>query len=59
MNIAVITPVKHLAGVPELIESKGNTFYLEKSTKQEVKELPRKKNWLSLFDASTLKFLKH
>lgn len=39
MNIAVITPVKHLPGVCELLESKGNVFYLERGNKQEVRQL--------------------
>ena len=44
MNIAVITPIKHLAGVVELLESKGNIFFLEEGNKQEVRELLLEKN---------------
>jgi D-3-phosphoglycerate dehydrogenase / 2-oxoglutarate reductase len=39
MNIAVITPVKHLPGIVKLIESKGNAFYLEEGNKLEVRQL--------------------
>lgn len=38
-KIAVITPVKHLPGVPELLETKGEIFYLENGTKEEVRKL--------------------
>ena len=38
-NIAVITPIKHLPGVQQLIESKGNVFYLEEGNKQQVRNL--------------------
>ena len=38
-RIAVITPVKHLPGVPELLEIKGEVFYLENGTKEEVRKL--------------------
>ena len=44
MNIAVITPIKHLLGVQKLIESKGHIFYLEKGNKQEVRDLLLKNN---------------
>ncbi len=44
MNIAVVTPVKHLPGIPELIKSKGNAFYLEEGTKQEVRQILFSKN---------------
>ncbi len=44
MNIAVITPIKHLPGVQKLIESKGSVFYLEEGTKQEVRNLLLTKN---------------
>ena len=39
MKIAVITPVSHLKGICELIETKGDTFYLEKSAKEYVREM--------------------
>ena len=39
MKIAVITPVKHLEGIVDLLQSKGNVFFYETSTKEEVKEL--------------------
>ena len=29
-RIAIITPVSHLKGINELLDSKGKTFYLEK-----------------------------
>jgi D-3-phosphoglycerate dehydrogenase len=38
-KIAVITPVKHLPGVPEMIEKKGEVFYLEEGNKTEVRDL--------------------
>jgi D-3-phosphoglycerate dehydrogenase / 2-oxoglutarate reductase len=38
-KIAVITPVKHLPRVPELLETKGEIFYLENGTKEEVRRL--------------------
>lgn len=44
MNIAAITPIKHLLGVQELIESKGSVFYLEEGNKQEVRNLLLEKN---------------
>lgn len=44
MNIAVITPIKHLLGVQTLVESKGTVFYLEKGNKQEVRNLLLEKN---------------
>lgn len=43
-NIAVITPIKHLPGVQQLIESKGNVFYLEEGNKQQVRNLLLTKN---------------
>lgn len=44
MNIAIITPIKHLPGVQELVESKGSVFYLEEGNKYEVKNLLLTKN---------------
>ena len=44
MNIAVITPIKHLPGVRQLIESKGSIFYLEEGSKYEVRNLLLTKN---------------
>ena len=38
-RIAVITPISHLKGIPELLKSKGHTFYLEKGTKNQVRNL--------------------
>ncbi len=38
-KIAVITPVKHLNGITDLLESKGQVFYLESSTKGQVRDL--------------------
>ena len=38
-KIAVITPVKHLKGVTNLLESKGQVFYLEEGTKNQVRNL--------------------
>tara|TARA_Y100000389_G_scaffold204114_1_gene255079 strand:+ start:2831 stop:3751 length:921 start_codon:yes stop_codon:yes gene_type:complete len=38
-KIAVITPVKHLKGITNLLESKGQIFYLEEGTKNQVREL--------------------
>lgn len=37
MKIAVITPVKHLNGISELLSTKGEIFYLEEGTKSEVR----------------------
>ena len=37
--IAVITPVKHLKDITDLLESKGQVFYLEKNTKNQTKNL--------------------
>ena len=39
MNIAVITPVSHLKGIPELLQSKGNIFFCEEAPKNQIKEL--------------------
>jgi D-3-phosphoglycerate dehydrogenase len=39
MKIAVITPVKHLDGVLDLLKTKGEVFLLEEGTKHEVREL--------------------
>jgi len=44
MNIAIITPIKHLSGVQKLLESKGNVFYLEEGNKHEVRNLLLTKN---------------
>jgi len=44
MNIAIITPIKHLPGVQKLIESKGSIFYLEEGNKHEVRNLLLTKN---------------
>jgi len=44
MNIAVITPIKHLPGVQQLIENKGSVFYLEGGSKYEVRNLLLTKN---------------
>ena len=38
-KIAVITPVKHLKGITDLLESKGQVFYLEEGTKNQVRNL--------------------
>jgi len=35
-KIAVITPVRHLKGIEELLESKGQVVYYEKASKEEV-----------------------
>ena len=42
--IAVITPVSHLKGIRELIDSKGTPFYLETSNKTQVRELLLREN---------------
>ena len=39
MKIAVITPIKHLEGIVDLLQSKGDVFFYETSTKEEIKEL--------------------
>jgi D-3-phosphoglycerate dehydrogenase len=44
MNIAVITPIKHINGLLELLSSKGNLFLLESGTKNEVRDLLLNKN---------------
>jgi len=38
-QLAVITPISHLPGVSELIKTKGETFFLEKGNKEEVRKL--------------------
>jgi len=38
-KIAVITPVSHLNGIVELLSTKGQVFYLEMGTKNQVKDL--------------------
>ena len=38
-KIAVITPVKHLDGIVELLQSKGEVFFYEESTKMDVRSL--------------------
>lgn len=38
-NIAVITPIKHLDGVYEFIQTKGNVHLLENGTRHQVREL--------------------
>ena len=38
-KIAVITPVSHLDGIVELLSTKGQVFYLEMGTKDQVKDL--------------------
>lgn len=37
MKIAVITPIKHLDDISELLSTKGEIFYLEEGTKSEVR----------------------
>lgn len=44
MKIAVITPVKHLSGIEDLLSTKGEIFYLEEGTKLEVRDLLLKEN---------------
>ena len=44
LKIAVITPVSHLRGIRELIDSKGISFYLETSNKDQVRELLLREN---------------
>lgn len=39
MKIAVITPIRHLSGIYELLSTKGNVFLHEEGTKNEVREL--------------------
>ena len=39
MKIAVITPVKHLDGVYELLQTKGEVYLLENGTQHQVREL--------------------
>ena len=43
-RIAVITPISHLKGVKELINSKGIVFYLETSNKDQVRSLLMEEN---------------
>jgi D-3-phosphoglycerate dehydrogenase len=38
-GIAVVTPVSHLDGVVELLESKGEVYFLENGTRYQVREL--------------------
>ena len=44
MRIAVITPVKHLSGIEDLLSTKGEIFYLEEGTKSEVRDLLLREN---------------
>jgi D-3-phosphoglycerate dehydrogenase len=44
MKIAVITPIKHLDGVYELLQTKGEVFMLEEGDRNEVRELLIKEN---------------
>lgn len=44
MKIAVITPVKHLSDIEDLLSTKGEIFYLEEGTKSEVRDLLLKEN---------------
>lgn len=44
MKIAVITPVKHLPGIVELLNTKGEVFFLEEGSKEEVRSLLLKEN---------------
>lgn len=44
MNIAVVTPVSHLDGILDLLNSKGNIFLLEEGNKTEVRNLLLNKN---------------
>ena len=44
MKIGVITPVRHLKGIVELLQSKGDIFFLEEGNKQEVKNFLLEKN---------------
>lgn len=39
MNIAVITPIRHLKGVLELLQTKGNVFLHETASKFEVRQI--------------------
>ena len=43
-RIAVITPVKHLLGIADLLETKGKVFYLEQGNKDEVRNFILKNN---------------
>ena len=47
--IAVITPIKHLNGVYELLQTKGEVFMLEEGDINEVKELLVKENIDTIF----------
>ena len=44
MKIAVITPISHLDGVYELLQTKGEVFMLEEGDRNEVRELLIKEN---------------
>jgi lactate dehydrogenase-like 2-hydroxyacid dehydrogenase len=44
MNIAVITPIQHINGVVELLQTKGNVFFLEEGNKQAVRNLLLEQN---------------
>jgi len=49
MRIAVITPIKHLDGVLELLNSKGDIHLLEEGTKDEVRKLLLDKDIEAIF----------
>ena len=48
-KIAIITPVNHLNGVVDLLESKGKCFFLEEGTKEEVRKLLLSENIDTIF----------
>ncbi len=49
MKIAVITPVSHLNGIRELVESKGEVYYLENAEKNDVRKLLLEENIDTIF----------
>ncbi len=49
MRIAVITPISHLHGVKELVETKGKVYYLENGKKKDVRELLLNENIDTIF----------
>ena len=49
MRIAVITPISHLDGVKDLVETKGKVFYLENGDKNDIRELLLNENIDTIF----------
>ena len=49
MKIAVITPVQHINGVLDILQTKGDVFLNETASKSEVRDLLLKENIQIIF----------